>query len=347
MSSSAFPMPTAQLVALYMQCIFYGIDLITVAYGLRVLLWTRDGHFKGRTRITWIMVGTTIAMFTIATLEVALGLVHNLQAFIYYAGPGGPTVVFEDLSSWLNIVHTSDYVIQTFIGDGIMVYRCYVVYDRNWKVVLLPVLLWLTETVCGCVGVSIEATLHTSATLNEARLVPYITTILSLTLAMTTMTTGLIVYRIMQVNNSVASHDITRVGGNLRLTRVVRILVESGLMYTTSVVVFFGTFLASNNAQYGVSEVVVQLIPISFTLILIRADQAAANETSTLQQTSTTIHWNSGPVRLPVHAGVDGKASDRTRVAGSGTAISGSDAYMMDDMGPGSDGWHLELDSVV
>ncbi|RPD56570.1 hypothetical protein L227DRAFT_508327, partial [Lentinus tigrinus ALCF2SS1-6] len=227
-----------------------GIDLITVAYGLRVLLWTRDWHFKGRTRISWIMVGTTIAMFTIATLEMALGLLHNLQAFIYYTGPGGAIAEFDDISSWVNVVHTANYIAQTFIGDGIMVYRCYVVYERNWKLKIpsLPA--------CGWVVVYIGATLHISATLNESRLVPYITTVLSLTLAMTTMTTGLIVYRIMRISNGVASHDITRVGGNLRLTRVVRILVESGLIYTASVVVFFGTFLASNNAQYPVADVV-------------------------------------------------------------------------------------------
>ncbi|RPD54059.1 hypothetical protein L227DRAFT_556836 [Lentinus tigrinus ALCF2SS1-6] len=334
-----------------MQCIFYGIVLITVAYGLRVLLWTRDGHFKGRARISWIMVGTTVAMFTIATLEMAFGLLHNLQAFIYYTGPGGAIAEFDDISNWVNVMRTADYIAQTFIGDGIMVYRCYVVYERNWKVVLVPALLWLAETACGWVVVYIEATLHTSATLNESRLVPFITSVLSLTLAMTTISTGLIVYRILQINNGVASHDITRVGGNRRLTRVIRILVESGLIYTASVVVFFGTFLASNNAQYGVSDVVVQLIPVSFTLILIRVDQGTTIETSTFQKTSTTIRWNSGPVKLPVQAsGVDGKASNTTRVTGSGTAISESDAYMMDDMGPGSDGWkgsHLELDSPV
>ena len=67
---------------------------------------------------------------------------------------------------------------------------------------------------------------------------------------------GLIVYRILKINEGVASKDVTRVGGGNRLTRVVRILVESGLLYTASVIVFFCTFLTSNNAQYGVSDVV-------------------------------------------------------------------------------------------
>ena len=123
-----------------MQCIFYGntrtsssslqvthphshtgIVLITVAYGLRVLLVSRDGHFKGRAHISWVMVGATVAMFTIATVEMAFGLLHNLQAFIWYTGPGGAVGEFEDISNWVNVMRTADYVAQTFIGDGIMV----------------------------------------------------------------------------------------------------------------------------------------------------------------------------------------------------------------------------------
>ncbi|RPD65719.1 hypothetical protein L226DRAFT_557681 [Lentinus tigrinus ALCF2SS1-7] len=323
MAASSFPLDIAQLVALYMQCIVYGIVLITVAYGLRVLLWSRDGHFKSRTQISWVMVGTTVAMFTIATLEMAFGLQHNLQAFIYYKGPGGAIAEFSDISNWVNVMRTADYVAQMFIGDGIMVYRCYVVYEKNWKVVVVPVLLWLAETACGWVIVYIDATLHTSATLNISQLEPFITTVLSLTLAMTTMTTGLIVYRIMKINHSIASQDITRVGGSRRLTHVVRILIESGLIYTASVVVFFGTYLASNNAQYGVSDLVVQLIPISFTLILIRVDQGIAVETYTLQQSTLQFSVRPGVADAPHGA----------PVSRSNLSSGRSDSYVMDEMG--------------
>ena len=45
-----------------------------------------------------------------------------------------------------------------------------------------------------------------------------------------------------------------------RLAHVIRIIVDSGLMYTVSMIIFFGTTLAESNAQYGVSDVVVQVI---------------------------------------------------------------------------------------
>ena len=98
-----------------------GMVLITVAYGLRVLLWSRDGHLKSRASINWVMVGATLAMFTIATMEMAFGFQHNLQAFILYTGPGGPNAEFNHISNWVNVMKTVDYVAQTFIGDAIMV----------------------------------------------------------------------------------------------------------------------------------------------------------------------------------------------------------------------------------
>ena len=92
--------------------------------------------------------------------------------------------------------------------------------------------------------------------------------------------------------------------------------------------------------------------PISFTLILIRVDQGIAIETSTIQQTSTSIHWN--PIKLPVQSsmvlGAD-KSQGTTVTVISNPSASNSDSYTMDDMGPGCgrDGWSKarQLDLIV
>ncbi|RPD71695.1 hypothetical protein L226DRAFT_573648 [Lentinus tigrinus ALCF2SS1-7] len=320
MSSSSFPLDTAELVALYMQAIFYGMGVVTVSYGLRVLMWNREGHFKGKDSVNWIMVGATLAMFTIATMEIAFGFQHDLDAFINYKGPGGPIAEFSKISNWVNVMKTVDYAAQTFIGDAIMVYRCYVIYERNWMVVAVPVILWLAE----------------SGDMRLERLVPFITTVLSLTLAMTTMTTGMIVYRILKINSAWSSQRVTRIG-NYRLTRIVRILIESGLIYTICVIVFFCTFLASNNSQYPVSDVTVQIIPISFTLILIRVDQGVAVENPSAQL--TTI---SKPITFtlrPTSGDAGPDVSLASPVSRSHFPVNHSDGYMMDDMNSDRDAW--------
>ena len=59
----------------------------------------------------------------------------------------------------------------------------------------------------------------------------------------------------MKVNAAI-SQRVTRLGGTPTLTRVVRILIESGLIYTVSTAVFFCTYLAANDSQYAVADVV-------------------------------------------------------------------------------------------
>lgn len=48
---------------------------------------------------------------------------------------------------------------------------------------------------------------------------------------------------------------------NSPLTRVVVVLIESGLLYTFSIIILFGLYMASNNGQYGVSDAVSNYLP--------------------------------------------------------------------------------------
>ena len=82
---------------------------------------------------------------------------------------------------------------------------------------------------------------------------------------------GLIVYRILQINNGVASQDITRVGGNRKLTRVVRILVESAALQLVVEFVLLVLYAANENAQYILLELVTPLVvrrvPVPYLMI--------------------------------------------------------------------------------
>lgn len=84
---------------------------------MRALLSKRTANAS----IKYHMVLVSLLMFTFATLDVAFGLRHNLEAFIYYKGPGGAIGEFGIESNWVNVMKTADYVAQTAIGDGILV----------------------------------------------------------------------------------------------------------------------------------------------------------------------------------------------------------------------------------
>ena len=97
----SFPVAEAQLVALFMEAVTYGIYVVTFAMCARALFWDKQGLKK---RINWPMVVVMALMAIFATLDLALGLRHNLNAFIYYTGPGGAAAEFDNISYWVNVM---------------------------------------------------------------------------------------------------------------------------------------------------------------------------------------------------------------------------------------------------
>ncbi|KAH7882652.1 hypothetical protein F5I97DRAFT_1816635 [Phlebopus sp. FC_14] len=301
--ADGFPVTTAQIVGLFMECILYGVYLVTLVQCLRALLWS-DAESSFKRKANWPMLTVALLMGLFATLDVAFGLRHNLDAFVYYTGPGGATAEFANISYWVNVMKTADYVAQSIIGDGMLIYRCYLVYDRKWYYVLPSILLWLAGATCSVLVIVIFATLETETFLDASQAQPYVYSALSITVALNVLTTSLIVYRIWSVDRQ-AAHMRVQAYGVSRLRSIMRILIESAALYTISVIIFVSTYIANSNANYGTSDNVVQIIGISFNLIIIRVDSGRAYDgrtkwgsgsTSATSATSATRT----PMRLPL-----------------------------------------------
>jgi len=92
---------------------------------IKVLLW--DGaHARFKQPGTWNrpLLVAALLMFIFGTLDVALGLQHNLKAFWFGIQSGqiqGPADEFARISEWVNVMKLANYDAQTFVGDGILV----------------------------------------------------------------------------------------------------------------------------------------------------------------------------------------------------------------------------------
>lgn len=273
-----FDITAGQIVGLFMACVFYGIYLVTFFSCIRVLLW-RDGKRKEWSAINKTMVVAALLMLVFASLDVAFGLRHNLDAFVYEFAKGQhPKVEFAKISKWLNVMKFVNYSAQTFIGDGILLYRCFVIYNRKWWVVLLPMLMWIATAVCSGFTVYIEATIG-NGDLGQSQFEPFISSTLSLTLATNVITTGLIVYRIYRIQNRSSNTAFTFGSGTTSpYSRLIRTLIECGALYTASIIVLFACYLADSQAILGVSNSVVQIIGITFNLLILNIDRGRATQ---------------------------------------------------------------------
>lgn len=139
--------------------------------------------------------------------------------------------------------------------------------------------MWLANVACSVMIIFITATLRQDTTISQQRLLkPFLYSFFIITIALNLLTTsksshmshpsefltiisGMIVWKIWRVNKDSSPnvpHISTAQRGlpRSRLEKVIRIIIESGMLYTLFVIMTFICELAGSNAIYGVSDVV-------------------------------------------------------------------------------------------
>ncbi|KAJ3753682.1 hypothetical protein EV360DRAFT_29125, partial [Lentinula raphanica] len=267
----------AQILGLFLASVFWGMLLITFVQVMKCFLWDIErGQLKSASRINWPMLIIALLLMAFSTFDVSIGLMHCIEAFILYTGPGGSDARFTGLTDWVNILKTCNIAFGKIISDGVLVYRCWVVYNHSIAVVVLPILLWLGSFATSIFIIYLEASAKNPKVLltgGLSQITPSITASWSMSLANNIITTGLIVYRIWRVDRSNTQNGIWQ-GQETTITsklqEVIRIIIESGMMYTTIALISFITFEIGSSSAYATSDVELQILSIAFNLIIIR-----------------------------------------------------------------------------
>ncbi|KAJ3817579.1 hypothetical protein F5880DRAFT_1438508, partial [Lentinula raphanica] len=284
----------AQILGLFLASVFWGMLLITFVQVMKCFLWDIErGQLKSASRINWPMLIIALLLMAFSTFDVSIGLMHCIEAFILYTGPGGSDARFTGLTDWVNILKTCNIAFGKIISDGVLVYRCWVVYNHSIAVVVLPILLWLGSFATSIFIIYLEASAKNPKALltgGLSQITPSITASWSMSLANNIITTGLIVYRIWRVDRSNTQNGIwqgqettmsiqrsdqfsshtKRRKRTSKLQEVIRIIIESGMMYTTIALISFITFEIGSSSAYATSDVELQILSIAFNLIIIR-----------------------------------------------------------------------------
>jgi hypothetical protein len=71
------------------------------------------------------------------------------------------------------------------------IYRCWIVYEKTWQMIVFSLLLWLGTAACTAMNIQIETSLHSHALITSRSLQPVIILFWVLTIAQNFLTTGL------------------------------------------------------------------------------------------------------------------------------------------------------------
>ncbi|TCD70174.1 hypothetical protein EIP91_004644 [Steccherinum ochraceum] len=261
----------AYLSAIWLETLFYGMNFVLFWICLFVLI------IKRRTpQVNKILVSIALAMFAMSTTHVSLGFQRLIEGFISRRdAPGGPAAFFSDVSIPANVVKVGLHTVNSIVGDSVVVWRCWLVWGRDWKMCVVPVALVTASAVCGFAQTFYFARAKAAHSAFDHILQIWNGSLFSLSLATNLTVTLLISLRVWYM--------LRETGGtrNFRYWRILLIVIESGMIYSVALICEITLYFLNNNAFYIVYDPIAQLTAIVPTMILVLAG---------LEMTSNDVH---------------------------------------------------------
>jgi len=206
-------------------------------------------------------------MYIVATLHIALNLYRLLRGYVWNVNPLGPFAYFSDNMAWDNLMHNAILCIMTWLGDMMVIYRCFVIWNNNYYIVMPPVTLLLLSI--GTNSMIFFWFTHPE-TVHLDTMLHWLSTIYPFAFAQNVMTTGMITFKIWKQHRQSSASGVVNVSSRLNLINIMRIIIESAMVYTVQLFILIILLPLKSNAQYIVQSAVVPSIGIVFVLIAVR-----------------------------------------------------------------------------
>ncbi|KAI0827051.1 hypothetical protein BC628DRAFT_1502452 [Trametes gibbosa] len=256
------PLDKASFVALWVETFFYGTYAVLYAICIYILAYKKG---KG-SPVNRPMVMATTAMFLMSTVHVIVDLVRGLKAF--FNAEQDALAYYAQIWDGLSIFKQALYATNNIVADGLVVYRCYVVWGYNWKIITVPVVMLISTTVCAYLAVYNFSQVHPGDNVFASNIAEWGTALFSLSLATNIVVTSLIATRIWWIARQ-ASHTLGRRHAE-KYKNAVAIIIESGAIYSFCLMTLLILYCQQTNAQYIAYDSLAQIMGIVPTLIVVR-----------------------------------------------------------------------------
>lgn len=300
----------------------YGVVVVLFFHCMGALLDPTNRTNKG---IKWALVAHTVATFLFVT--VATGMNFDYQSIAYIDNrefPGtsghapGPIGYQDSIFAHAdNVVPNIMFLLNTCLTDGLLLYRCYLVYTMNYWVVVIPCLMYLTSLAMG-----ITLVYQTSQPLHFIRNaitfdfgIPYF----SIALAFNILVTLMIVLRLVFHTRDFRKATGVSAGSDGIYKAVLTMFIESCALYAVSFICFFASWGINSPAAFVTFPILVETQVIAPFLIILRVANRRALTTNAAAPGKTSS----------IRFGSRGKLTD-----GSGTLF---EEHPMSSIGTGGD----------
>ncbi|KAG6374626.1 hypothetical protein JVT61DRAFT_3989 [Boletus reticuloceps] len=246
-------------------CVLYGLCMFVLLRGAKTA------------PLRFMLVVMSTILFLLCTVHVGASLRQLLEAFVY-----APTdVPYYSITYWLDLA-AAPRVLKGFLfgtlvlaQDFILIWRLYVVFMCNWRVIILPIIL-----AAGCVGSAYAAS--AVSTIPKDGL--YSSTLTSLVISawafgftLNASVTGSIVVRLWRLGRTM----VLGATSSNRFASSIYIVIESGAISAIANAIMLAMFASNNPASLFVMDVAAQVTALTPLLIVVQVGHIGQDRIST------------------------------------------------------------------
>ncbi|SJL13578.1 uncharacterized protein ARMOST_17023 [Armillaria ostoyae] len=274
-----------------------------------VTLWAVASREKPQNnRRPYFLVLTILVLYLLATIglygewsiTVSMFITNNKTFWMAFKSSDGPLVLL-----WVMGITA---ILSAILADATLIWRCWIVWGRSWRVVLIPILCTTLAAISRGIVTYYDNVEHTPPrALYIVKIVNWAVLYSSLILATLLWCTIFIIYRILRVGGVTAGMRIYH--------RVIEMLVESAALYSAVLVILLVLEIRNELAGGYIEEVAIAIRGIVPTILVgrVAAGHARPDDSWSESTTASSLRFGNHSSSQNDGAGFGWDASSRLR----------------------------------
>ncbi|KAF8487757.1 hypothetical protein JB92DRAFT_2820741 [Gautieria morchelliformis] len=281
--------------AIFEHSYYIGNYMSAILYGVELAMYYATVHScnLSRAKDRFFALYSTILLILL-TIDISTNAFWGEQMWITFRdAPGGPPAfIAHDLSVWYQIVGSTSVVVLIFMGDAFLLYRCYILWRSDYRIIALPVLIYFASFALAIV--ELVGAYTPGGNFFQGRALIFGTTYYSMTISLNIVLTLLICGRLIYFSRLMRAAFGNEQGAAKLYSGIAAMLAESAAPYTLVGIMFLIPYAQQSPTANVFGQLYAKFACLSPQLIVLRVAQGRTWEKDTVRnaETSVSLGWH-------------------------------------------------------
>ncbi|KAK0226228.1 hypothetical protein IW262DRAFT_1360609 [Armillaria fumosa] len=272
---------------------YVGVNLGGILYGVDIVIFFQSVYYlvysttETKSKIMYTAYGTVL--FILLTISVVANGYFGQLVWVEHGDfPGGSGAYYlANLTLWLNTFGTAADAVANILGDGLLLYRCYIICGARRSLIFVPLIIWIASTVMAIITNVISGLPDSSVFKGRAATcgVSWVVLTVSFNVVVTTMICGRIFLLQRSIRKWMDAETVKMYTG------IIALMVESALPFTVLGVVFIATYVRASPAEWTMAPTWGSFVIISPQLIILRVAMDRAWSKTTVSNITRSLEF--------------------------------------------------------